>query len=198
MPAGTVAAAGITQFVVGTGGHELMGFAKSDARVATRISGVDGALKLTLSAAGASYQFVGISGSVLDSGTVPCQTGTAEPTATPTSTATPVNSGSVVFSPMADARVDEAQPTKNMGTSSSLRADAGAGANVESRAWRCRGKTVQPSVQTDRIDCFIALRQLACMGIVPGDGPGHAPRLQASITFPRPTPVNLLRAQSMP
>jgi hypothetical protein len=133
---GAVDAAGITQFVVGTGGHELMGFARSDARVATRISGVDGALKLTLSSSGASYQFIATSGTVRDSGTVPCQTGTpgptATPTPTPTNTATPIVSGNIAFGPVADSRVDEALPTQNMGTSSSLRTDAGAGVNVES------------------------------------------------------------------
>src|SRR4029079_4695690 len=128
----TLTTGGITEFVVGTGGHDLQPFGKSDARVATRISSVNGALKLTLSATGASYQFVSTSGTVMDSGTAPCSTGAPGPPPTPTATATPINSGSVTFNPDADSRVEEANSGTNFGTSTTLRTDADTGANVES------------------------------------------------------------------
>jgi calcineurin-like phosphoesterase family protein len=129
---GAVQAAGITEFVVGTGGHDLQPFGRSDTRVAVRISGADGALKLTLTGTGASYQFVSTTGTVMDSGTAPCATGAPGPTPTPTSTATPIASGNVTFNPDADSRVDESQPSTNFGTSTTLRTDADTGVNVES------------------------------------------------------------------
>ena len=53
---------GPTQFVVGTGGHELMTFGTSDSRVAKRVSFRDGALRLTLGSTGASFAFVDTAG----------------------------------------------------------------------------------------------------------------------------------------
>ena len=66
---------GITQFVVGTGGHGIQEFIKSDNRVA---AGFDtppsafGALRMELNADGSAYQFVNIQGLVLDSGSIKC------------------------------------------------------------------------------------------------------------------------------
>lgn len=66
---------GMTQFVVGTGGHGIQDFIRTDSRVAV---GFDtppasfGALRLELNPDGAAFQFVNIEGAVLDSGSIPC------------------------------------------------------------------------------------------------------------------------------
>ncbi len=68
---------GMTQFVVGTGGHGIQDFIRTDPRVAV---GFDtsphafGALRLELNQSGAAYQFVNIEGATLDSGSIPCST----------------------------------------------------------------------------------------------------------------------------
>src|SRR5512138_945025 len=68
---------GMTQFVVGTGGHGIQDFVKTDSRLAV---GFDtppssfGALRLELNQNGAAYQFVNIDGVTLDSGSIPCST----------------------------------------------------------------------------------------------------------------------------
>lgn len=150
---GNLDADGITQFVVGTGGHGLIRFARSDARVARSFDNAFGALRLGLSSASASFQFVNGSGSTLDSGTVPCAVGgtppptsTATPPATstttprPTSTATPPPASTatpsrtptvtpspapaLTFTPVADAYVSQGNANTNYGTASTLRVDA--------------------------------------------------------------------------
>jgi hypothetical protein len=121
--AGVVDPNGVPQLIAGTGGHQFTGFAKSDARVAKRIANTDGALKLTLSASGAAYQFISTGGSVLDSGNAACADGGQEP---------PPPTTDVTFAPAADARVSEAAPTTNYGTGTTLVTDAGAGVRVES------------------------------------------------------------------
>ena len=63
---------GVTQFVVGTGGHQLESFRSSDARVASAVEDRDGALRLELTNDGAEFQFIATDGSVLDSGSIPC------------------------------------------------------------------------------------------------------------------------------
>jgi hypothetical protein len=63
---------GVTQLVVGTGGHDLESFRTSDARVVSAVEGRDGALRLVLTNGGAEFQFVATDGSVLDSGSIPC------------------------------------------------------------------------------------------------------------------------------
>ena len=66
---------GPTQFVVGTGGHGIQAFARTDARV---MAGFDttpaalGALRLTLNPAGASFGFSNLEGGLLDHGSVQC------------------------------------------------------------------------------------------------------------------------------
>ena len=70
--AGEVVPDGVTQFVVGTGGHELEPFQTSDARVVAGIERRDGAMRLELTDEGAAFQFAAIDGTVLDSGSVPC------------------------------------------------------------------------------------------------------------------------------
>jgi len=67
--------AGMTQFVVGTGGHGIQQFIRSDARLAKGFDTAPyafGALRLELNQDGAAYQFVNIQGMTLDSGSVPC------------------------------------------------------------------------------------------------------------------------------
>jgi hypothetical protein len=73
---GNPSPSGITQFIVGTGGHGIQGFINQDNRM---IKGYDsspeafGVLQLDLGTASATYQFINIKGSVLDSGTIPCK-----------------------------------------------------------------------------------------------------------------------------
>lgn len=73
---GTPSPTGVTQFVVGTGGHGIRAFAARDDRLAKGIDLVPvafGALRLELNPDGARYEFININGHVLDSGSVPCQ-----------------------------------------------------------------------------------------------------------------------------
>jgi hypothetical protein len=77
---------GITQFVVGAGGHGTQGFVKTDSRM---VKGADttpnafGAIRLELNAKGAAYRYVNTAGQVLDSGSVHCS-GAAADSETPT------------------------------------------------------------------------------------------------------------------
>ncbi len=98
---GVPSATGITQFVVGGGGHGVQGFVRSDSRM---VFGADspansyGALKLSLNSAGAGYKYINQQGTTLDSGSVTCG-GAADtaPPSTPTNfTATPQISGTEV------------------------------------------------------------------------------------------------------
>jgi hypothetical protein len=94
--AGTVDPDGITEFVVGTGGHGIQQFELSDPRLATGVdaNGSFGALRLVLNQDGAAYRFVTVDGAVRDSGSVTCDA-TAPDTAPPTEptnlTASPVS-----------------------------------------------------------------------------------------------------------
>jgi len=70
---------GMTQFVVGTGGHGIQGFVSSDPRFVT---GDDvapdayGALRMELGPSGATYTFENIAHDIVDSGSIACQSGT--------------------------------------------------------------------------------------------------------------------------
>ncbi len=81
--AGNPSASGITEFVVGSAGHGLQQFVRSDSRLAF---GYDangtgfGALRLELNAHGAAFAFVNTQGTVLDSGVVPCTNAGADAT----------------------------------------------------------------------------------------------------------------------
>jgi hypothetical protein len=90
--AGAASASGMTEFVVGTGGHGTQTFIASDSRL---VKGFDsttspspiGALQLKLSAGSATYKFFRASdGATLDSGTISCGTVPGQP-GTPTATA---------------------------------------------------------------------------------------------------------------
>ena len=81
--------AGMTQFVVGTGGHGIQNFIRSDNRLAKGFDTAPyafGALRLELNQDGAAYQFINIQGLTLDSGSVACSG--APPDTTPPSTPT--------------------------------------------------------------------------------------------------------------
>jgi hypothetical protein len=70
---------GMTQFVVGTGGHGIQAFVSSDPRFVT---GADaspdayGALRMELGLTGATYTFENIAHDIVDAGSITCQTGT--------------------------------------------------------------------------------------------------------------------------
>ncbi len=80
---------GITEFVVGTGGHGIQAFSRADNRV---VIGYDksptayGALKLLLNPNGMTFEFVNIAGTVLDSGALACHGPSASATPSATST----------------------------------------------------------------------------------------------------------------
>ena len=66
---------GVTQFVVGTGGHAIQGFVRSDPRLeagADTAPAAYGALKLQLNAGGAGFTYESYQGAIVDSGVVPC------------------------------------------------------------------------------------------------------------------------------
>ncbi len=85
---GALSPTGISEFVVGTAGNWISPFATTDSRVA---AGFDttatawGALRLSLSTAGATYQFQDIAGATEDYGSLACQ-GRADTTAPTTPT----------------------------------------------------------------------------------------------------------------
>src|ERR1044072_9537712 len=72
---------GTTEFVVGTGGHGIQDFLRTDNKLAIGFNTPPtafGALKMELNQAGAAFQFVYIQGKILDSGFVPCDGAPAE------------------------------------------------------------------------------------------------------------------------
>jgi hypothetical protein len=81
---------GVTQFVVGTGGHELINYSRTDPRLIATEQDIAGALKLELREGEAEYSFIDTAGTVLDTGTVPCNNppNEAEGEASPVSAAT--------------------------------------------------------------------------------------------------------------
>jgi hypothetical protein len=73
---GNASPSGIVEFVVGSGGHGLQKFTGTDKRMAFSDDanpGAFGALFLQLSPQAASFSYENTFGTVLDSGTVPCQ-----------------------------------------------------------------------------------------------------------------------------
>jgi hypothetical protein len=97
---GQPSSSGATEFVDGTGGHAIQTFLTSDSRVAKGYDSATsplpyGALKLNLYATKATYQFINIAGTLLDSGTINCHrassvTPTPSPTPLPTQSPTPI------------------------------------------------------------------------------------------------------------
>ena len=80
---GSPSPTGVTQLIAGAGGHALGVFVTSDSRVAATATQF-GALRLELNGGGAAYQFDNTSGTVIDSGSVPCDP-SASDTSSPTS-----------------------------------------------------------------------------------------------------------------
>jgi hypothetical protein len=66
---------GVTQFVIGTGGHGIQDFTRKDPRLAVGFDSSPaafGALRMELNRNGAAYQYVNIAGATLDSGSIVC------------------------------------------------------------------------------------------------------------------------------
>jgi chitodextrinase len=80
--AGNVDPAAPTEFVIGSGGHGIQPFTRTDSRVAKGLDTLAdfGALKLELNQHGAAYQFINAQGSTLDSGSVGCSGAPADTT----------------------------------------------------------------------------------------------------------------------
>ena len=75
---------GITEFVVGTAGHGLQEFTRSDSRVAysnNQNPSAFGILLLQLNKTGAGFSYRSTNGTVLDSGAISCVPPTADATA---------------------------------------------------------------------------------------------------------------------
>jgi hypothetical protein len=141
---------GVTEFVVGTGGHGLQHFVRSDTRAAKSLDTVYGALRLKLYPNHADFKFKDVAGTTLDSGTIPCVSAGPLPTPTPTgptptasrtptrtntpvagATATPTRTPThtpppqtLVFMPIADAYVSSGHPDSNYGDLTELHVDA--------------------------------------------------------------------------
>jgi Calcineurin-like phosphoesterase/Bacterial Ig domain len=105
---GSPAAGGVTQFVVGTGGHSSQDLVRSDSRVAKSAKDY-GALRLDLNQAGASYRFENRNHVTVDSGSLTCSSGAdvVPPTAPTGLTATPTDPVAI--------RLDWTAATDNVG-----------------------------------------------------------------------------------
>jgi len=153
-PSGAADPNGIQQFVVGTGGKNHYAFNPTKPNSLVRNSDTYGILKLTLHPTSYDWQFVPEPGKTFtDSGTMNCR-GTASTQPTPTNGSVPTNTpvsnpttvaatptavgtlpapsptqsssstGSVAFSPLADAYVTAAIPNTNYGLSKMIRFDS--------------------------------------------------------------------------
>ncbi|HEX8104446.1 MAG TPA: metallophosphoesterase [Solirubrobacteraceae bacterium] len=80
---------GITQWVVGSGGHGLYTVDRSHPRLAVANDTAYGALRLVLSRGPATYEFVGTNGARLDSGSLTCTPPDAAPPPPPQPAPTP-------------------------------------------------------------------------------------------------------------
>jgi hypothetical protein len=89
---------GMTEFVIGTGGHGIQDFVRPDPDL---VVGFDtspsafGALRMELNPAGAAFQYINLQGHVLDSGSIPCSGAGAD--VTPPSAPTNLTAASVGF-----------------------------------------------------------------------------------------------------
>lgn len=143
---------GITEFIAGGGGHGVQDFVKTDSRVAYSSDlnpNAFGVLLLKLNLDNANFSYRSSTGTVLDSGIIPCvaapsaatpdiaPVATAAFSASATSSATmtlataetaiptpvPLLARSYTYHPSADAFVDSTNPTLNFGSVPILRAD---------------------------------------------------------------------------
>ncbi len=99
---------GVTEFVVGTGGHGTQNFVRTDSRLVTSFTGSSafGAVQLQLNSSGASFAFVNTAGSVLDSGVVPCNAAAADTTAPTTPTGVTASANNTIVSLAWNASTD--------------------------------------------------------------------------------------------
>jgi PKD repeat protein len=88
---------GVTEIIVGSGGHGTQGFTNPDPKLVASDFADLGALKLNLFPTSATFQFQTPTGSVVDSGLIPCQntTDTTAPTAPGGVTATANGGGEI-------------------------------------------------------------------------------------------------------
>ena len=118
---------GIRQIVSGTGGRGHYSLTNVRPNSEVRNTTAFGVTKLTLHADSYDWQFVPVAGQTFtDSGTTACHGPRTDPPPPPPPTTTttappapPTNS----FLPVADARVEQANPTANFGSASTLRVD---------------------------------------------------------------------------
>jgi hypothetical protein len=93
---------GVTEFVVGTGGHGIQTFVTTDSRMLVGYDSTNkqfGVLRLALNSGSANFEFVNTSNAVKDSGTITCK-GTSKPTPTPTRTSTPTRTATPTRTPL--------------------------------------------------------------------------------------------------
>lgn len=96
---GTASATGMAEFVVGTGNHNWEPITGSDARVMRTIANTPGALKVSLTATTAGFQFIGLDGTVGDSGSIPCQgNGTLAGAVTDAGSGAPIAGATISYS----------------------------------------------------------------------------------------------------
>lgn len=93
---------GVTEIVVGTGGHGLQDAVTTDSRLLVSDFAHFGALRLQLNATSAGFSFITTAGATIDQGTIPCNPPPTTPPPAPTLTVTPSDAndsvtGSTVF-----------------------------------------------------------------------------------------------------
>ena len=96
---GKASPTGTAEFVVGTGGRDPYGVSGTDSRVVYSQGNITGALKLSLTGTAAGFQFLSTAGTVLDSGSIPCQgSGTLAGTVTDASSGAALSGVTVAYS----------------------------------------------------------------------------------------------------
>src|SRR5260370_4032248 len=109
---GTASATGMAEFVVGTGNTNGDPTPGSDARVTRTIANTPGALKLSLTATTAGFQFIGLDGTVGDSGSLPCQgNGTLTGAVTNAGSGAPIAGATISYSGTGPAGPVTGSPT---------------------------------------------------------------------------------------
>src|SRR5260370_10168838 len=109
---GTASATGMAAFVVGTGNHNWEPITGSDARVMRAIANTPGAVKLSLTATTAGFQFIGLDGTVGDSGSLPCQgNGTLTGAVTNAGSGPPIAGATISYSGTGPAGSATGSPT---------------------------------------------------------------------------------------
>jgi chitodextrinase len=106
---GQPSATEVTEFVVGSGGHGIQAFVRTDSRLAAGFDSSPaafGALRLTLNQNGAGFAFTDVQGNALDYGSVPCSGAPVDvqppTTITDLSATSPLGSVKLQWSPAQD------------------------------------------------------------------------------------------------